>query len=83
LFLLWVYNIDGSSVQESFDIVNRDIHNALAAFFWSPGNVGSNDAVFGVQQRVIGLDWLSGYHIHGGRSQFAGVECVGQILFYN
>ena len=42
---LFIHHIDRSAVHEGFDVVRGGLHDALAGFLGSPGNVRGDDAV--------------------------------------
>ena len=40
-----------------------------------------DDAVFGVEERIVTADRLCADNIQPGGSHFAGIQCIRQILF--
>ena len=64
-------------------VVHRNVHDTLARLLGSPGDVRSDKAVFGREQRVVAFDRFRADHIQAGCANLAGVERVGQILLHH
>ena len=79
--LLPVDNVDRAAGEESLDVLRCRVHDALAAALRAPRHMGSDDAVFGLEQGIVGADRLGGHHVQAGEGDLAAVECVSQILF--
>lgn len=57
-FVLCVDYICRCAVHERFYVLDCSIHDTLAASLGCPGDVRCDDAVLGLEQRIVPADWL-------------------------
>ena len=78
---LFVYDVDGISLQESSQIFDSDIHDPLSRCLGCPGNMRGDDAVLSLEQRVVTFDRLCRNNIQTCSIYLSAVQCISQILF--
>ena len=72
--------MDGLSFHICFQIVQRNLHEALAGCRAGPGNVRGDIAIAGGEQRIVGAGRFLRKNIDAGGVDASAVQCVGQVL---
>ena len=77
----WIIDhVDGRIGKETAYVFNRAIHDPLAAFFRSPGNMRRDQTIFCAEQRIIRQNRFCRYNVKAGGKNFPGIQRVSQIL---
>ena len=75
-----IYYVDGITVYERFDVVDRDVHDPLSCRLRRPRDVRRDDAVLRGEKRIIPLDRFCGHDIETGGVDLPAVQGVCKIL---